>query len=428
MSFEQFKDEHDPSTRKRIERLESYHRGGYGLLLTVLLAALIGFVYWSMEFTIDQVARASGEVIASSRVQVIQAVDGGVISELSVSEGDRVEPGQMLARLDQTRVGASVGEVGARLHALRAKAIRLRAEATGGKQLTFPQQLQREYPDQVAVELALFEQRQIGLNEELRTLRVALRLARKELGMIEELLESGDVSGAERLRAQRAVNEAEAKLINRKNRFLEEAQAELSKAEDEIAQNTQVLTRRQQEKNDSVFYAQVAGIVKNIRVTTVGGVLRAGEELLQIVPVDDELIIEAKVSPADIAQLRPGLDASLRFNAFDYTIHGNVPGKVIYISADTLKEDSGRGEEIYYRVHVATMSNPVTTTTGKQLDILPGMTAEVDIRIGQRTVLDYLLKPVRKTLTESLGGALVPKRENFNPTVECILCTTCLLI
>ena len=154
---------------------------------------------------------------------------------------------------------------------------------------------------------------------------------------------------------------------------------------------------------DSSFIALVPGIVKNIRVTTVGGVLRAGEEIMQIIPVDDDLIIEAKVSPADIARVHEGLEATIRFDPFDYTIHGGVKGTVTYVSADTLKEDTPQGEEIYYRVHVSPTSLPVTTTTGRELEIMPGMTAEIDIRTGDRALMDFLLKPLRKTLSESFG-------------------------
>jgi adhesin transport system membrane fusion protein len=291
----------------------------------------------------------------------------------------------------------------ARLFALKAKAIRLRAEVTGASTLVFPKAIHRDFQEMVDVERALFEQRRTGIAEEIRTLQVAVDLAAKELGLVEQLLKSGDVSGSELLRVQRAVNEAEARLANRKNKFLEDARIDLSKAEDEIAQNEKIFTRREQERQDSVFTAPVAGIVKNIRVTTLGGVLRAGEEIMQIVPLDDALIIEAKVSPADIARIRPNLHANIRFDPFDYTIFGSVAGKVIYISADTLKEEKPRGEEIYYRVHLAASSNPVTTTTGKVLEILPGMTTQVDIRTGDRTLMDYLLKPLRKTISESFG-------------------------
>lgn len=393
----------DDLRQAKVERLENYHSRSHGALFGLLSLAMVGFIVWAMNFKIDEVTRTGGEVIASKRVQVIQAVDGGALSKLMVKEGDHVKVGQELARLEQTRVGAVVAEVEARLFALQAKAIRLRAEVTGAPVLVFSGKIPVSHQEMVDVERALFVQRRIGLGEEIRTLKVGVDLAHKELDLVEQLLKSGDVSGSEVLRVQRSQNEAEARLANRKNKFLEDARIDLSKAEDEIAQNAQILTRRKQEQEDSVFEAKVAGIVKNIRVTTVGGVLRAGEEIMQIIPVDDHLIIEAKIRPTDIAHIRPGLAANIRFDPFDYTIFGSVPAKVIYVSADTLKEEKSRGEEIYYRVHLAAESYPAITNTGKKLEILPGMTAQVDIRTGERTLMDYLLKPIRKTLTESFG-------------------------
>ena len=396
--------EEDKVLQAKVARLEGFYSRSHGLLLGGLLFFIIFFVLWASYFRIDQVARATGEVIASSRVQVIQAVDGGVLAQLHVKEGDTVLKGQILASLDQTRVGASVGEIEARLFALKARAARLRAEVTGADTLEFPDLSDSEaYLEIAAVEKALFTQRRKGLSEEIRTLKVAFEISQKELTLTERLFEKGDASGSELLDAQRALNEADAKLINRRNHFLEEARAELTKAEDETAQNEQILTRRRQEQEDSIFKAMVPGIVKNVRVTTVGGVLRAGEEIMQIVPMDDELIVEAKVSPTDIAQVRRGLEATIRFDPYDYTIYGGVAGEVIYVSADTLKEESAGITEIYYRVHVTPSSTPVVTTTGRSLEILPGMTTQVDIRTGDRTLMDYLLKPLRKTLSESFG-------------------------
>jgi len=403
MWFDRYSNENDAATQARVYRLENFHRRHHSLLLGALFGAFVVFIAWAMVSRIDEVTRATGEVIASSRVQVIQAVDGGVLAELAVREGDRVKPGQLLARLDQTRLGAAEGEVAARLYALKARAVRLRAEVTGASTLVFPDDFPAAYNDQVAVERALFSQRRLGLQEELRTMQVAVTLSKRQQALVNQLLESGDVSSSEVLRAERELNEASARLINRKNKFLEDSRLELAKVEDEIAQNAQILMRRQQESADSVFTAQVDGIVKNVRITTVGGVLRAGEEIMQIVPINDDLIVEAKVRPTDIAQVHAGLPANVRFDPFDYTIYGAVEGTVIYVSADTLKEDTQRGQDIYYRVHVTANTSPVTSSTGKQLEILPGMTAQVDIRTGERTVMDYLLKPLRKTLTEGLG-------------------------
>lgn len=404
MSFDpQHGADDDQRARDQVERLEGFHRRAHGWPLLAASLSLMAFVGWASVFQIDEVAKASGEVVATSRVQVIQAVDGGVLAELMVREGDRVKAGQVLARLNQTRFGASVGETEARLFALKAKVIRLQAEVTAQRHLAFTPDLLQRSPETARVEQALFQQRRVGLDEELRTLRVAVDLSRKEQTLIERLNKDGDASGSELLRAQRALNEAEARLVNRKNKFLEDARLELAKAEDDIAQSEQVLTRRRQEQQDSVFTAMLPGIVKNIRVTTVGGVLRAGEEIMQIVPVDEALIVEAKVRPADIARLRPGLEATIRFDPFDYTIYGGVIGKVIYVSPDSLKEETSRGTDIYYRVRVAPQTLPVTTTTGRTLDIMPGMTAQADIRTGQRTLMDYLLKPLKKTLSDSFG-------------------------
>ncbi|WP_417559392.1 HlyD family efflux transporter periplasmic adaptor subunit [Marinomonas sp.] len=380
-----------------------YHKKKRSLIVWPILTALVAFVVWAEYFYIDEVAQAQGEVIASSRVQLIQSVDGGVISELNVREGDRVQAGQILGQLDQTRLSASVGEIESRVFALKAKAIRLRAEILGDKKLTFPQDMLSRYQDIAQVEKALFEQRKTGIKEELRTLQVSVSLAQEEQDIVKHLQASGDVSSSEMLKAREALNAAEAKLINRKNQFLEEASAELAKVEDDLGQSEQILARKQQELQDSVFIAKVPGIVKNVSVTTVGGVLRAGEEIMQIIPIDDELLVEAKIRPQDIARVKPGLLANIRLDPFDYTIYGGVEAKVVYVSADTLKEESSKGEEIYYRVHVIPLQQPITTTIGRQIEMLPGMTAQVSIKTDKRTLMDYLLKPLRKTLSQAFG-------------------------
>jgi len=402
MLFESFYTQQPDNNQAAVNKLESYHQRNYSLVLWVLLLGLGAFFVWASVFKINQVARASSEVIASSRVQIIQSVDGGVLENLNVREGDRVERGQILASLDQTRIGAEVNEVDARLSALKAKATRLRAEVTDSNSLVFTDDILR-FPETVKVERALFKQRRHGLQEELRTLQVAVRLAQEDSDLIANLQSSGDVNRQEGIRAERALNDAEAQLINSRNKYLEQASSDLARAEDEIAQNEQILTQRKQQLADSVFIAKMSGIVKNVRVTTVGGVLGRGEELMQIIPLDDELIIEAKVSPVDIAYIHTGLEAMVRFDPFDYTVFGSVIGEVVYVSADTLKEESGRGEEIYYRVHILAPTNPAITTSGRELDILPGMTAQIDIRTGERTLLEFLLKPLRKTLSESFG-------------------------
>ena len=371
-------------------------------VLWVLVAAFFAILVWSYFYRIDQVVRGPGTFIATSRVQVIQAVDGGMITSLKVKEGDRVAQGQVLATLDDGRSLAAVRELDGRLAALYAKAARLRAEIAGADFVKFPAAVEK-FPEIIRVETALFNQRTSGFQEEMRTAAVAVSLAREDAQLVNNLANNGDVSRSDVIRAQKAVNEAEATMINRRNKYLQEVGTDLTKAEDEIGQNEQIRAQRMQQLENTVLKASVPGIVKNMRLTTAGSVLRAGEELMQIVPVDDDIIVEVKVRPTDIAQLRPGLSASIRVDPYDYTVYGAVAGKVSYVSADTLKEETRAGEQVYYRVHVTTKGAPVVTQTGKEIEILPGMTSQVDIRIGDRTVLEYLLKPLRKTLTESFG-------------------------
>ena len=386
--------------RVRADDVES--RGRSSRVIWILVAAFLVAIVWVSVYRVDEVVRATGTLISSSRVQVIQAVDGGVLESLKVKEGDAVTQGQVVAVLDQTRSAASVKEYDARLAAMTAQAARLRAEVTDAPAIRFPPGVAK-FPEIVEVQNALFTQKRQGLQEELRTLTVAVTLAREDARLVAELAKNGDVSRSEVIRSERILNDVEAQLVNRKNRYYQDARVELARTEDEIGQNEQVRNMRLQQLKDSTLVAPVAGVVKNVRVTTQGGVLKSGEELLQIVPLDDQLIVEAKVRPSDIGLLKKGLPASIRFDAFDYTVYGAVSGKVAYISADTLKEETRAGEQSYYRVHVVTSGNPVKTRTGRTVEILPGMTAQVDIRTGDRTVLEFILKPLRKTLTESLG-------------------------
>lgn len=372
------------------------------LVLWVIVLGVMSGILWASFYRIDEITKGTATVIASSRIQYIQAVDGGVLDKLMVKEGDRVERGQVLATLDTIRFQASYNELGARVAALKAQIVRLRAEITGSSELVFPAEL-NTFTEITDVQRALFRQRKKSLEEELRTLQVAVDLANEDAILVRQLGKEGDVSRSEQIRVERALNDARAQFINRKNKFFQEVSAELAKLEDDLAQNQEVKTQRGKILIDSVFRAATPGIVKNVRFTTPGAVLRGGDELMQIVPVDDELILEAKIRPVDIAYVKLGLPANIKFDSFDHTIYGSVHGSVSYISPDTLKEEGRNMDQTYYRVYLVIRGNPVQSHTGRQLEILPGMTAQVDIRTGSRTVMDYLLKPLKKTLTESMG-------------------------
>jgi adhesin transport system membrane fusion protein len=360
------------------------------------------FFSWSYFFQLDQFVRAQGTVFSKARIQVIQSVDGGVLAEINVREGEIVYEGQTLARVDQSRFEASLNEIRARIEALSAKIARLKAEVTGSEP-QFPSSLSGN-ADLLAMEYALFQRRLKSLNDDTLANNQSLILAKNELEMVESLGLTGDVDQSEILRAKRAVIDASAKLNARKNAYFEESGQELSKAEDELAQNLEIYAQRKALLDSSVMKALVPGVVKNIKVTTIGAVLKAGEPLMEIVPIDDELLVEVKIAPKDIADVKIGDRASLKFDAYDSSVYGSVEGTVIFISADTITEDNPKGgKDIFYRSHVAIPQSTPITSIGASVNLIPGMTSQADIKTGKRSVLTYLLKPIVKTLDNSFG-------------------------
>lgn len=367
-----------------------------------LLATCVVFVLvvaaWATFARIEEQVRAPGTVIASSRSQVIQAVDGGTLKVLHVKEGDRVQAGDLIAELDPVRFQASSNEIAAKVASLTATIERLEAEMNG-RPLVFSVVV-RQYPDILRAQTDLHRKRLRAQEEELQAIGQSLVLAREELDAMEKLATSGDASKSEVLKARRQVNDLTAQSTNKRNAFRQDAQLEHAKARAELAQTEQVLAQRSEALESTYLRAPMAGIVKNVRLTTVGAVLKAGDELMQIVPSNDALIVEAKVRSADVAFLRNGLRANVKLDAYDYTLYGSLKGQVVYISPDTLEEDLKRDETPYYRVHVETREPDAGGRV--RLDVRPGMTATVEIITGERSVASYLLKPLRRTLDESL--------------------------
>jgi adhesin transport system membrane fusion protein len=370
------------------------------LLLWSILFVIIAFVVWANLAEIDTITRASGQVIVSSRNQVVQAPDGGVLEEMRVKEGDRVKRGQVLFRFEQERARAALQEAQAKVAALRATVARLKAEVYGGEP-KFPDLMgHTEFRDN---QMALFKRRQAAIDEEVSALQKSLDLVKAELEMNLPLLQSGDVSRAEVLKLQRQVAEIQGQITNRKNKYFQDAQAELTKAQEDLEATEQLLAQRKEQWEYTEVRAPMDGVVRNVRLTTRGGVAKPADEILQIVPVEDDLIIEAKVRPADIAFIKPGLPATVKLDAYDYSIYGSLEGTVSYISADTLNEETREGAQPYYRVQIKTSGRSLSSRRNERLDIQPGMTATVEIKTGSKTVWRYLTKPITKTMDESLG-------------------------
>lgn len=370
-------------------------------ILWLTLFSLVAFLAWAEWAEIDQITRAPGSVIASSKTQVLQSKEGGVIAQLAVKEGDRVQRGDPLVYMDNTQAESSFLETEAKVAALQAVVSRLQAEVLG-EQPKFPVLLD-SYPQFVKNQLDLFKKRQSALDAELSSLKEMQQLVIEELQLNAPLVETGDVSKTEILRLERQIAELESKQTNIRNAHFQEAQEQLAKYQEELASTEQVSKQKGDRLKHTVLYSPANGVVKNISVTTEGGVIRAGEQILEIVPVDDALVIEAKVSPADIAFLQTGLPATIKIDAYDYTIFGDLEGVLSYISADTLVEERSQDQTPYYRIQVETKSNRFSGDVAKKLDILPGMTATVELKTGSNSVLHYLTKPLVKTLSESLG-------------------------
>ena len=388
------------SRKSRAEGAE-YGWGG-SITLWVVTLGLGAMLAWAYVSEIDQVTRATGQVIASSRSQIIQASDGGVLVDLRVKEGVEVKQGDLLARLDSTKVKAAFLETEARCAGLQAQVARLRAEVLNQKP-AFDPELKRRYADFVDNQSILYQRRREALDAEIRIYKESLDLVQRELEMNLPLLGTGDVSQTEILKLRRQASELQGQMTNRRNKYFQDTQAELAKAEEDLAGANQILAQRRNQFEQTELFAPVDGVVKNVRITTKGGVVRAGEEVMQIVPLDDDLVVEAKLKPADIAFVKPGLSAQVKIDAYDYTIYGALNGTVTYISADTLEENLRQGEMPYYRVQVRTTGKALKNRPDEPMEIQPGMTATVEIKTGVNTVLKYLTKPLVKTFSESLG-------------------------
>ena len=370
-------------------------------VLWLIVIILIIFTVWASVSEIDSIARAQGQVIASSRTQIIQSSDGGVIEEMLVREGDAVKKGDILVRLDKTKVEASYLEAKSRWMALKAQQVRLNAEIAGG-QPKFPPEL-KDYAQFRENQILLLKKRRIAFEQDIQNLEQMHTLAKKELKLSMPLLKTGDVSMAEILKLQRQVADFDAQIINKRNKYFQDIQAELSKVSEDLSSTEQLLAQRKDQLDHMELRAPGNGIVKNVRVTTLGGVIKPSEEVMQIVPIEDNLVIEARVKPSDVAFLKLGLKTNVKIDAYDYTVYGALKGKLIFISPDTITEDLKQGELAYYRIQVQTEGKKFTGRPDQNLEIQPGMTATVEIKIGENTIFNYLMKPVIKTLNESLG-------------------------
>ena len=363
------------------------------LVIWIIGIGLLVLLLWAWLFKLEEVSTGTGKVIPSSKEQVIQSLDGGILTKLDVQEGDIVQKGQILAQLDPTRFESNVGESQSLLISAQATAARLRAEVNGTP-LVFPDEVKKD-PKLVQEETALYNSRRENLEQSISGLKLALQLVQQELTMTEPLVAKGAASEVEVLRLKREANDLQNKINDARNQYYVKSREELSKANTDTEQQMQIVRGRTDTLNRTTFRAPVRGVVKEISVTTQGGVIPQNGKLMTIVPLDEQLLIEARISPRDIAFIHPGQDALVKITAYDYSIYGGLKGKVTVISPDTIR-DEVKQDQFYYRVYIRTDSDKLYNKEGKSFSITPGMVATVDIRTGEKTVLDYLLKPFNK--------------------------------
>lgn len=407
--------------------------------LWAIFAFFIAMIVWASLAQIDEVTRGEGRAIPSSRLQKVQNLEGGIVAEVFVHEGEVIQAGAPLLRLDDTQFRSNAGESDADRLALQARIQRLTAQLDDATSLTLSPEIVQQAPEIASGEMALFasvnnriQSELAGLNEQLiqkkqelldfqgkiTQYRRSLGLQQQEISMSEPLVAKGAISKVEMLRlrrglvetqgqldsvilaiprAQAAIKEIESKVGETRGRYRSEALGQLNEARTDLSKIEASGKAINDRVNRTLVTSPVRGVVQQLLVNTIGGVIQPGNDLVEIVPLDDKLLVEAKIRPQDIAFLRPGQEATVKFTAYDYTIYGGLKGTLEQISPDTVTDKDGKS---FYIIRLRTDKNHLGTDQ-KPLLIIPGMVASVDIITGKKTVMAYLLKPILRARAEA---------------------------
>ncbi len=405
-----WKKKHKPEEAEHEEDLELYDRDDIDFVgdskatilththhftnffLYVLLAFVIVAIVWASLAQIDEIAIGNGKVIPSSKVKLIQNLEGGIVEKVFVNEGEVVKKGQVLLRLDETRFSSSYKEARAKYLVLLADIVRLTAEVQGKKTVEFPEILQKEAPELVETEKGYFKERQEDLKTTVETLQSSYDLVKQELDIVRPLVKQKVMSQLELLRLEREANDLKGKIGEADEEFRGKAHSELTEDKAELAGVMEIMRAQKDKMERTTIRSPVDGIVKKVNVTTVGEVIKPGSNIMEVVPMEDNLLVEVNVKPSDIAFIHPGAEATVKVTAYDFSIYGGLPAKVEYISADTIEDKQGNE---YYKVVVRTNKSYL----GEKVDplpIIPGMTASVNIITGKISVLRYIMKPITR--------------------------------
>lgn len=415
------------------------------ILFSTLALMFVGLI-WAYFASLEEVKRGNGRVVPSRQVQVVQSLEGGIVTNILTREGASVHEGEPLMRIDDTNFASQYGEIRERRGATAARVARLEAQASEKPKLVFPEGLVRDAPRAVETEQSVFDAQIRRLSQEIDVLEKqyaqkqqelaefkaseaklteTLQLLAREVSLTRKLYEQRVVPEIEMLRLERqasemrgqleivkasltksqaSLQEAQSKISNARTTFRAQAEDDLAKSKGDLAVLEENIKAAQDKVRRTELRSPVNGIVNKLNVTTVGAVVPPGGNVMEIVPIDDTLLVEGRIKPQDIAFIRPDQDAVVKLSAYDSSVYGSLKGKVERISADTIIDDKGdkndRGET-YYRVMVRTEKNHLGTSE-HPLPVIPGMVTTVEVLTGHKTVLDYLLKPARTLRDEAL--------------------------
>ncbi len=366
-------------------------------VLYLLLVIVASAITWSALAHVDEITRSDGRIVPDGSEQVIASLESGILRELYVHEGQEVEAGQDLAQLDPTRVEASQNEGQARLIALRAQVARLNAEASGVTEIKFPPEV-LAVPRIAQAETESFQARRRLLDESVSSIDRSTGLLQRELKISQDMSAKGLMSVVEVMRLSRQVNEMQAARTERLSRFRQEAAGELVRVQNDLNALDEQMVVRQDAMSRTVLKSPVHGVIKSIKISTVGGVIGAGSPVMEISPIGSRVMIEARIKPADIGFLRVGQKAEIKLNGYDFNVNGGLEGRISYISPDALgdADKGGNPANSYYRAVIAAERNNLHFK-GKPLPVIPGMQATVEIKTGDRSVLSYMLRPMMKS-------------------------------
>jgi len=362
----------------------------------IIVLTVIVFIGWANFAPLDEIVRGGGKVVPSSKAQVIQSLEGGILDELLVWEGKIVEKGEVLARLSDARFDGSFRELESEVTAFEARLIRLEAELNHDKELKLPPHIWEKDERVARSELQFFEARRNEYNTARAALVEASSLQNTEVSMLRELTRKKIAPEIDLLNARQARSEVKAQLAALDSEYQLTRSEEYTQNLTELKKLKATMAIRQDQLKRTTLIAPVRGIVNEINITTIGGVAPAGEPILELTPLDDELRVEAKILPKDVAFVRPDMRTTVKLTAYDYTIYGALKGKVMHVSSDTFEDKDTRDPQPYYKALISVDSTSLTGAA-KNIDIRPGMIADVELHIGEKTVLRYLLKPLFKS-------------------------------